>query len=134
MQKEFDLTYLFIAHDLSVVKHVSDKIGVMYLGKLVELAESEELYKSASPVYYGFTICHSNADPKIEKKKRVVLEGDVPSPINPPSGCRFHHGALMHRISAPCRSGIKNYSDEKIKIVVTDILLHVSLPKANINS
>jgi len=91
LQKEFDLTYLFIAHDLSVVKHVSDKIGVMYLGKLVELAESEELYKNPlHPYTMGLLSAIPIPDPDIERqRKRIMLEGEVPSPINPHPGCRF---------------------------------------------
>jgi len=92
LQKEFNLTYLFIAHDLSVVKHVSDRIGVMYLGKLVEVAKSEDLYKTPlHPYTMGLLSAIPIPDPELERKrKRIVLEGDVPSPINPPPGCSFH--------------------------------------------
>ena len=90
LQKEFNLTYLFIAHDLSVVKHISDRVVVMYLGKMVELSESKELYKNP---LHPYTIALLSAipvpDPTV-KKDRIILKGDVPSPVNPPSGCHFH--------------------------------------------
>ena len=91
LQEEMGLTYLFIAHDLSVVKHISDRIGVMYLGRMVELAESHELTEDpVHPYTKSLISAIPIADPKIAKaSKRIVLEGDVPSPLNPPSGCRF---------------------------------------------
>lgn len=92
MQEELGLTYLFIAHDLSVVRHISNRIGVMYLGTMVELSTSYELNKS--PLHpYTKTLISAVPVPDPEKSKtrqRIVLEGDIPSPINPPSGCRFH--------------------------------------------
>ena len=91
LQSQMGLTYLFIAHNLSVVNHISSRIGVMYLGKLVELAESGELtFHSVHPYTRSLVSAIPIADPNINRAThRIVLQGDVPSPVNPPSGCRF---------------------------------------------
>ncbi len=90
LQDEFHLTYLFIAHDLSVVEHISDRVAVMHLGRIAELAKSDELYRNPKhPYTQALLSANPVPDPTLERK-RVILQGEVPSPINPPPGCNFH--------------------------------------------
>ncbi len=114
LQKELNLSFLFIAHDLSAVRHVSSQIGVMYLGRMVEIADSEDLYKKPMhPYTMGLMSAVPIPDPRIEKKRnRIILSGDIPSPIDPPSGCSFHPRCpLAQDICKDERPELTNHSD-----------------------
>lgn len=102
LKTEFGLSYLFIAHDLSVVRHISDRIAVMYLGRIVELASKDDLFQSPKhPYTHALLEAVPKPDPSIEKN-RTLLEGEVPNPVNPPSGCRFH--PRCQHCFAPCKT------------------------------
>jgi len=90
LQKEFGLTYIFIAHDLGVVRHVSDRIAVMYLGKVVELAPADDLYASPAHPYTQALLSANPRMDKDDKRERIILKGDIPNPINRPTGCVFN--------------------------------------------
>jgi oligopeptide/dipeptide ABC transporter ATP-binding protein len=104
LQQEHNLTYMFIAHDLSVVEHIADRVAVMYLGKVVELASADDLYSAPlMPYTQALLSAVPVADPKA-RKERIILQGDVPSPANPPTGCVFHPRCHHPARDAACAS------------------------------
>ncbi|HEY2419919.1 MAG TPA: dipeptide ABC transporter ATP-binding protein [Neobacillus sp.] len=114
IQKEFQLTYIFIAHDLGVVRHISDRVGVMYLGRLIELAASEDLYENPlHPYTKALLSAVPIPDPDI-KRETILIEGELPSPANPPSGCAFHTRCLevmdICKITRPVDRNLNGHS------------------------
>ncbi len=131
LKKDFNLSYLFITHDLSVVEHVSDRIATMYLGEIVEIADTAEFY--ASPLHpYTVALLSVNPSPDPKKKKKpIILKGDVPSPITPPSGCRFHTRCPVAR--EICRLEWPEPKELANGHMVRCHLVEISSPKAPIS-
>src|SRR5699024_9456916 len=113
LQEEFNLTYIFIGHGLPAVKHISDEIAVMYLGRIVELASKEALFKQPlHPYTEGLISAVPIPDPALrDKKEKIILEGDIPSPVNPPSGCHFHTRCPF--ATEKCKTEIPEFKEER---------------------
>jgi oligopeptide/dipeptide ABC transporter ATP-binding protein len=115
LRDKYELSYLFIAHDLAVIKHISDEVIVMYLGKIVEYGPAEEVYEKALHPYTRALISSIPRHDIVEKRERQVIQGDVPSPMNPPSGCRFHTRCpLAEEICRQKEPKLVNYGDNQI--------------------
>ena len=110
LKDEFRLTYLFISHNLSVIKHICDRIAVMYLGKIVEIGDREMIFKNPCHPYTKALISAIPIPDPDERRSRILLEGDIPSPLNPPSGCRFHTR------SPPCRTDSGGHEPELLEV------------------
>ena len=110
LKEEAHLTYLFITHDLSVVKYISDRIGVMYLGNLVELSTTEDLFeRTMHPYTNALLSAIPTTDVDDKKRERILLEGDIPSPVNPPSGCKFH--TRCYQCQEKCKHEVPKLTD-----------------------
>jgi oligopeptide transport system ATP-binding protein len=112
LQKELNLSYVFISHDLSVVQRISDRVAVMYLGKIVEIAEVEDLYRNPLHPYTKALLTAVPLPDPTQKKERIILQGDLPSPINPPSGCPFHTRCPV--ATAECRVEIPELREKEM--------------------
>lgn len=115
LQKEFNLTYLFIAHGLGAVKYISDRIAVMYLGKIVEIGKTEEIFKNPKHPYTKVLLsAYPIPNPHLRNRERIVVEGDVPSPANPPKGCRFHTRCPMVQAICKEKEPLLNATDHSV--------------------
>ncbi len=132
IQKEMGVAYIFIAHDLAVVKHISDRIAVMYLGKIVEFATSEELYnKPLHPYTQALISAIPEPDPKRKKTQRIILRGDVPSPRNPPAGCPFH--TRCPKVMDHCRTVVPELTAPKTAGLGVDKIHQVACHLYSVN-
>jgi oligopeptide transport system ATP-binding protein len=115
LQKEFNLTYLFIAHGLGAVKYISDRIAVMYLGKIVEIGRTEDIFKNPKHPYTKVLLsAYPIPNPHLRNRERIVVEGDVPSPANPPNGCRFHTRCPMAQAICKEKEPLLNATDHSV--------------------
>ncbi|TYS63926.1 dipeptide ABC transporter ATP-binding protein [Bacillus infantis] len=122
LQKELNLSYIFISHDLSVVQHISDRVAVMYLGKIVEITHVEELYKNPLHPYTKALLTAVPLPDPTQKRERIILQGDLPSPINPPSGCPFH--TRCPSATAACKEDVPSLKEKVMDHWVACIHVH----------